>query len=75
MSSSKLTTKFQTTIPQEVRSLLKLKVGDRIVFEITEDKHVKIRKATPVDLAYLKSLESTLDEWNSEFDEEDCSDL
>lgn len=75
MANSKLTSKFQATIPQEIRSLLDLKAGDRIVFEVDKDKTVKVRKATPLDIEYLKSIESTLSEWNSEFDEEDFDDL
>ena len=69
MKASKLTSKFQTTIPQEVRKYLLLKKGDEIVFEI-EDGQVVLRKATPFDIEYLSSVESTLSEWNSENDEE-----
>lgn len=68
-SKSKLTSKYQTTIPREVRELLLLKKGDEVVFEI-EDGQVVIRKATPLDLEYLSSVESTLSEWNSENDED-----
>ena len=75
MSNSKLTSKFQTTIPQDIRSTLNLKAGDRIIFEITRDKQVIIKKAMPADIAYLKALESTLSEWNSENDTEDYRDL
>lgn len=75
MSTSKLTSKFQTTIPEEVRSALGLKAGDHIVFEVTAEKQVKIKKATSLDLLYLKSLESTMDEWSSKNDEEDYRDL
>ena len=75
MSHSKLTSKFQATIPQDIRSTLKLKAGDRILFEITKDQQVVIKKAMPKDLAYLKSLESTLSEWNSQNDDEDYNDL
>ena len=75
MSDSKLTSKFQATIPQEIRTVLGLKAGDRIIFEIKKNKHIEIRKATPLDIAYLKSLESTLSEWNSKNDDEDFRDL
>lgn len=75
MSNSKLTTKFQATIPQDIRTLLKLKAGDQIIFEVTQDKQVIIKKATPRDVAYLKALESTLSEWNSKYDDEDYYDL
>lgn len=72
---SKLTTKFQATIPQDIRSILKLKAGDKIIFEVTAEKQVVIRKALPKDLIYLQALESTLNEWNSKNDDEDYRDL
>lgn len=75
MSNSKLTSKFQATIPQDIRATLKLKAGDRIMFEITKDRQVIIKKATSKDLAYLRSLESTLTEWDSKNDDEDYRDL
>ena len=68
-AKSKLTTKYQATIPQAVRDLLLLKKGDEVIFEI-EGGQVVIRKATPLDLEYLSSVESTLSEWSSEHDEE-----
>ncbi|HEX4068545.1 MAG TPA: type II toxin-antitoxin system PrlF family antitoxin [Candidatus Babeliales bacterium] len=75
MSNSKLTSKFQATIPQDIRTLLKLKAGDQIIFEITKDQLVVVKKASPRDIAYLKALESTLSEWNSQYDDEDYCDL
>ncbi len=75
MSNSKLTSKFQATIPQDIRALLKLKAGDQIIFEVTKDQQVIVKKATPRDIAYLKALESTLNEWNSQYDDEDYYDL
>jgi antitoxin PrlF len=71
MSNSKLTSKFQTTIPQKIRKFLGSKVGDQIIFEITKNKHVHLKKATPLDIVYLKSLLSTLSEWDSKNDNED----
>jgi antitoxin PrlF len=73
-AKSKLTSKYQTTIPQEIRDLLLLRKGDEVIFEI-EDGQVLIRKATALDLDYLSSVESTLSEWNSENDEEAYKDL
>jgi len=68
-STSKLTQKYQTTIPVTVRKLLHLQVGDAIAFDI-EDNVVHLRKATTVDLAFTQSIEGTLSEWNSAADEE-----
>ncbi len=67
--SSRLTTKFQATIPLEVRKHLHLKKRDEIVYELLNDGTVVVRKQTPLDLEYLKAIESTLTEWNSEDDE------
>lgn len=73
-SKSKLTSKHQTTIPKEVRKLLLLEKGDEVVFEI-ENGQVTLRKATPLDLEYFASVESTLSEWNSKNDDEAYDDL
>ena len=51
------------------------KQSDRIILKITKTKQVHIKKATPMDLVYLESLQSTLNEWNSTNDEEDYNDL
>ena len=75
MSQSKVTSKYQATVPQDVRTALGIKAGDTIVFEVGDDKKVIIRKASPLDIAYLKSLSSTLQEWSSPNDEEDYRDL
>ena len=68
-ATSKLTKKYQATIPEPVRQLLHLDAGDEIAFDI-EDDDVHLRKARPVDLAFAKSIEGTLNKWMSEADEE-----
>lgn len=68
-STSKLTQKYQTTIPSPVRKLLHLQAGDAVAFDI-EDNVVHLRKARPIDMAFAKSLEDTLSEWDSSADEE-----
>ena len=73
-STSKLTKKYQATIPEPVRRLLHLEAGDAIAFDI-EDDVVHIRKARPMDVAFAESLENTLTEWTSEADEEAYRDL
>jgi len=67
MITSKLTRKAQTTIPKKVREKLNINPNDTIVFEI-EDDYAIIRKVNIIDTGYLKALESTLEEWNSEDD-------
>ena len=73
-ATSKLTKKYQATIPEPVRQLLHLSAGDEIAFDI-EDDDVRLRKARPMDLAFAKSLEGTMNEWSSEVDEEAYCDL
>jgi antitoxin PrlF len=75
MKYRKLTSKFQTTIPEEVRKALHLKVGDQIFFQILDDGKVIIKKAIPFDKEYHEALSYTLSEWGSKHDEEDFSDL
>lgn len=73
-ATSKLTKKYQATIPEPVRSLLHLESGDEIAFDI--DGHdVHLRKAKPIDLAFAQSVEATLTEWSTEADEEAYRDL
>jgi bifunctional DNA-binding transcriptional regulator/antitoxin component of YhaV-PrlF toxin-antitoxin module len=71
---SKITAKSQTTVPREVREALKVKPGDTLVYRIAKGK-VTVARAEPLDRAYLKSLESTLTEWNSEEDARAYDDL
>jgi hypothetical protein len=61
MSNAKLATKSQTTISQKIKVIL--------------NSQVHLKKAIPMDMAYLKALESTLSEWNSENDENAYSGL
>lgn len=71
---SKITSKSQTTVPREVREALNVKPGDTLVYRIAKGK-VTVARAEPLDRAYLKSLESTLSEWNSREDAEAYDDL
>jgi antitoxin PrlF len=73
-ATSKLTKKYQASIPEPVRQLLHLDAGDEIAFVI-EDDDVHLRKARPVDLAFAQSIEGTLNEWMSAADEEAYRDL
>ena len=71
---SKLTKKYQATVPEPVRAKLKLNAGDSIAFEI-DDNSIRLRKATPVDLEFVTALSPTLSEWASQNHEEAYSDL
>jgi len=73
--SSKVTTKYQATIPKEIRAKLNLEAGDYLLFEDKNDEIV-ISKVKNIDWQYLKSVSSTLEaEWLSEADEEAYGDL
>lgn len=73
-STSKLTRKYQATIPEAVRKVLGVGAGDTIAFDV-EGQAVGVRKARPVDLAFAHALEGTLTEWASKADEEAYRDL
>ncbi len=74
MRITTLTSKYQTTIPSEIRKKLELHSGDKIGFEVVRDK-VYIVKVPPFDLEYHRALEATLSEWASEEDDEAYNDL
>lgn len=71
---SKLTKKYQATVPEAVRKKLHLNAGDIIAFEIDKDI-IKLRKAMPIDIEFSNALVPTLNEWNSQNDEEAYNDL
>ena len=73
-ATSRLTRKYQATIPEPVRTALQLDAGDTIAFEVERDG-VRVRKARPVDLAFARALEGTLGEWTSPEDDEAYRDL
>ena len=75
MKFSKLSSKYQATIPKEIRTLLRIKKGDKLIFEVLPNNNVIIRKNKPLDKKYLKSLASTLEEWDSKLDEDCFNDL
>ncbi|WP_309683646.1 type II toxin-antitoxin system PrlF family antitoxin [Polaromonas sp.] len=74
LQTSKLTTKFQTTVPTSVRKALQLKAGDMVGFEI-DGNEVRLRRASPLDLAFTQALEGTLSEWSSPADDQAFKDL
>ncbi len=74
--ASRLTTKYQATIPQPVREVLGLKSGDVVRFEINERGVVNLRKQQPFDAEYARALSGTLaSEWSSDDDEAAYRDL
>jgi antitoxin PrlF len=66
---AKITSKGQTTIPQEIRAALNVKPGDLLVWETLASGEVRVRRVEPLDLEYLRGLEGTLSEWAGAADE------
>ncbi|MGH6899369.1 MAG: AbrB/MazE/SpoVT family DNA-binding domain-containing protein [Geminicoccaceae bacterium] len=62
--TSRITSKGQTTIPREVREKLSLQPGDVVVYEL-DGGEVRLRKQVPLDVAYLRAVQTTLSEWDS----------
>ena len=60
---AKVTSKGQTTIPQEIRTLLNVKPGDLLLWEEVGAGEVRVRRVEALDLEYLRALEGTLSEW------------
>lgn len=68
--SARLTSKFQATIPKEIRQHLHLEKGDEVLYELLPDNSVVVRKTSPLDLNYLRALNAIMNEWESDEDEE-----
>jgi AbrB family looped-hinge helix DNA binding protein len=67
---AKITSKGQTTIPQDIRAALHVAAGDLIAWEMAEDGTARVRRVQPLDIEYLKAVEATLSEWADADDEE-----
>jgi AbrB family looped-hinge helix DNA binding protein len=75
-ATSRLTSKYQTTIPAHVRDALGLEAGDAVAFDIVPGHGVHLRKAGPLDIEFARAVEGTLaNEWLSEADAEAYRDL
>ncbi|MEM9510353.1 MAG: type II toxin-antitoxin system PrlF family antitoxin [Cyanobacteria bacterium P01_E01_bin.35] len=75
MEFSKLTAKYQTTIPKSIRNKLNLQPGDYIQFREL-DGQVMVDKVRKIDADYLQAVGRTLEsEWLSSADEEAYADL
>jgi len=72
--TSRLTEKFQATIPASVRKALKLGKGDRIAFTIRGEE-VLLRRATTLDVEFARAVSESLSEWSSPADERAYADL
>jgi antitoxin PrlF len=72
---SKVTSKFQATVPADVRAALGIKAGDRILWSVKDG--TAIMRKMPEDLKGWEPLAwlSFADEWLSPEDEEAFRDL
>lgn len=75
MESSRLTAKYQATIPKTIREHLAIGAGDRIAFRIVRGR-VILEREPPQDAASLRAMEAALRaEWDSKEDDEAYGDL
>ncbi len=65
----RINNKFQFTIPLEVRSAMKLKVSDFLVYEIKDSSFI-IRTVSSNNAGPTKLIEAMFSEWCSPEDEE-----
>jgi AbrB family looped-hinge helix DNA binding protein len=72
---AKITSKGQTTIPQEIRESMHVQAGDTLLWKVEADGSAHVRRIQPLDLDYLSALQTTLPEWGSAADEEAYRDL
>ena len=67
---AKITSKGQTTIPQDVLVAHKVVPGDLIAWNVGTDGTATVRRVQTMDLEYLRAVEGPLSEWSSAADEE-----
>ncbi len=77
IATAKITSKGQTTIPQSIRDALRIKPGDRVVWEVSatgEATMRRVQEASDTEIE-LRDLDSTLSEWSGAVDEAAYHDL
>lgn len=72
---ARITAKGQTTIPAGIRAALQAGPGDRLAWEVVAEGVVQVRRVQPLDVEFLRALDSTLEEWHSADDEAAYRDL
>lgn len=75
LAVAKITTKGQTTIPQDVRAALHVAPGDLIAWEVGANGTATVRRVQPLDVEYMRAVEGTLSEWAGSADEAAYRDL
>lgn len=71
---SKVTVKYQATIPLEVREFLGVRQGDAVEYRI-EKGEVKLKRVTTPDTEYLEAIQKSLTEWDTKADDAAFRDL
>ncbi len=71
---SKVSEKYQATIPREVREFLGVRQGDAVEYRI-ERGEVKLKRVTTPDNEYLNAVQKTLTEWDTKADDDAFRDL
>ena len=71
---SKVSEKYQATIPREVREFLGVRQGDAVEYRI-ERGEVKLKRVTTPDHEYLNAVQKTLTEWDTKADDDAFRDL
>ncbi len=71
---SRLTGKYQATVPASVRRTLGVGAGDRLAW-VVEGDTVVLRRATPKADGFTAALSATLGEWATAEDEAAWRDL
>ena len=75
METTRLTSKYQATVPADVRAALGLKAGDTIAWDVA-DGTARVRKVSALDVQFLKGVEANLaEEWLSAEDMDAFGDL
>lgn len=66
---SKISSKGQTTIPQEVRDQLKVRPGDLLQYS-WENGQLVVRKFSVEEALYMTGLQAQLSEWSGSGDDD-----
>ena len=74
MSTSRISSKGQVTIPKKIREAIGLEPGDTIAYE-AHDGVITLKHLEPFDAAFHAALSQTLDEWATPEDDEAFRDL
>jgi antitoxin PrlF len=75
IATTKITSKGQISVPKAIRERLGVQPGDTLVYELSGERTVLLKRLDPFDAAFHAALAETLDEWNSAEDDTAFADL